>query len=73
MMEIKKVTARIPASTTNLGPGFDVLGLAVKLYSIIEGGLLTANVFCDKILSNAEILNVATEMKDIRIMLPLHF
>lgn len=29
----QKVTARIPASTTNLGPGFDVLGLALQLYS----------------------------------------
>ena len=31
----KKVTARIPASTTNLGPGFDVLGLALQLYSTV--------------------------------------
>ena len=31
----RKITARIPASTTNLGPGFDVLGLALKLYSTI--------------------------------------
>ncbi len=28
-------TARIPASTTNLGPGFDVLGLALQLYSTL--------------------------------------
>jgi len=28
-----KAIARIPASTTNLGPGFDVLGLALQLYS----------------------------------------
>ena len=31
-----KATARIPASTTNLGPGFDVLGLALQLYSTIS-------------------------------------
>lgn len=31
----RKITARIPASTTNLGPGFDVLGLALQLYSTI--------------------------------------
>ena len=31
----RKVTARIPASTTNLGPGFDVLGLALQLYSTV--------------------------------------
>ena len=29
-------TATIPASTTNLGPGFDVLGIAVSLYSQIS-------------------------------------
>ena len=32
----QKATARIPASTTNLGPGFDVLGLALKLYSTVS-------------------------------------
>ena len=30
-----KAIARVPASTTNLGPGFDVLGLALQLYSTI--------------------------------------
>lgn len=32
----RKAVARIPASTTNLGPGFDVLGLALQLYSTVE-------------------------------------
>ena len=32
----RKAVACIPASTTNLGPGFDVLGLALKLYSTIS-------------------------------------
>ena len=32
----QKITARIPASTTNLGPGFDVLGLALQLYSTVK-------------------------------------
>lgn len=31
----RKVTIRVPASTTNLGPGFDALGLALKLYSTV--------------------------------------
>lgn len=31
-----KAIACVPASTTNLGPGFDVLGLALKLYSTVE-------------------------------------
>ena len=29
-------TARIPASTANLGPGFDCLGLALDLYNTVE-------------------------------------
>ncbi len=32
----QKAIARIPASTTNLGPGFDVLGLALQLYSTVS-------------------------------------
>ena len=32
----RKATACIPASTTNLGPGFDVLGLALQLYSTVS-------------------------------------
>lgn len=32
----KKVRIRIPASTANLGSGFDVLGLALSLYNTIE-------------------------------------
>src|ERR1700736_1553280 len=30
-----KVTIRIPASTSNLGPGFDCLGLALRIYNSI--------------------------------------
>lgn len=128
----EKVIARIPASTTNLGPGFDVLGLALQLYSTVTlepsetdsevivigvdadkipstpehiafqavelvfkrsgtkrpngfklhidngipairglggsgtailGGLLTANVLCDRPFSDAELLNFATEIE----------
>jgi homoserine kinase len=33
---MKKVKVRVPATTANLGPGFDVLGMAVKLYNYIE-------------------------------------
>jgi len=35
-MDKMRAIARVPASTTNLGPGFDVLGLAVQLYSTVE-------------------------------------
>ncbi|MEV0251959.1 homoserine kinase [Nocardia sp. NPDC050712] len=30
------VTARVPASTANLGPGFDSLGMALGIYDVIE-------------------------------------
>lgn len=32
---MQQVTARIPASTSNLGPGFDCLGVALRLYDTI--------------------------------------
>ena len=33
---MNKVKVRIPATTTNLGPGFDCLGLALGLYNTVE-------------------------------------
>lgn len=30
------VTVRVPASTSNLGPGFDTLGVALKLYNFVR-------------------------------------
>jgi homoserine kinase len=31
--QMQKVTVRVPASTSNLGPGFDCLGIALRLYN----------------------------------------
>ncbi len=57
----KKATARIPASTTNLGPGFDVLGLALQLYSTVtlepsetKTEVVVSGVDTDKIQSTPE-------------------
>ncbi|HEY9678309.1 MAG TPA: homoserine kinase [Drouetiella sp.] len=36
----KQITVSVPASTANLGPGFDTLGLALSLYSRIKFTLL---------------------------------
>jgi len=36
MGDRKRVVVRVPASTANLGPGFDALGLALGLYNEIE-------------------------------------
>src|SRR3954468_21154450 len=30
---MQQVTVRVPASTSNLGPGFDCLGLALRIYN----------------------------------------
>ena len=56
-----KATARVPASTTNLGPGFDVLGLALQLYSKVtlettevETQVVVKGVDADKIPSTSE-------------------
>ena len=42
------VRVRVPATTANLGPGFDTLGLALKLYNEVEvretGGGLAVEV-----------------------------
>ena len=32
---IKSVTIRVPASTSNLGPGFDCLGVALRIYNFV--------------------------------------
>ena len=33
---MSKVRVTVPSSTTNLGPGFDVLGMALNLYNVFE-------------------------------------
>lgn len=35
-MEMTAVRVTVPASTANLGPGFDCLGMALNLYNIVE-------------------------------------
>ncbi|TGU60688.1 homoserine kinase, partial [Mesorhizobium sp. M00.F.Ca.ET.186.01.1.1] len=35
-MSSQRVKVTIPASTANLGPGFDALGMAFQLYSVVE-------------------------------------
>lgn len=33
---MRKITVKVPATSANLGPGFDVLGLALELYNEVE-------------------------------------
>ena len=35
-MEYRRVTVRVPATTANLGPGFDCLGLALGLWNMVR-------------------------------------
>jgi homoserine kinase len=35
MASLHSVTIRIPASTSNLGPGFDCLGVALRIYNLV--------------------------------------
>src|SRR5260370_36749492 len=35
MASVHSVTIRIPASTSNLGPGFDCLGVALRIYNLV--------------------------------------
>jgi homoserine kinase len=43
---MQQVTVRVPASTSNLGPGFDCLGVALRIYNDVtvrRGGTATKN------------------------------
>ncbi|MFF2093996.1 homoserine kinase [Paenibacillus sp. NPDC058174] len=42
---MKRVLVKVPASTANLGPGFDTLGMALSLYSWIEMSPATVTSF----------------------------
>ncbi len=35
LMIMREVTFRVPASTSNLGPGFDCLGVALRIYNFV--------------------------------------
>ncbi len=41
----KRVMVKVPASTANLGPGFDSLGMALSLYGWIELGVADATMY----------------------------
>jgi homoserine kinase len=38
------VTVRVPATSANLGPGFDALGLALSLYDVVEARVIPAGL-----------------------------
>ncbi|MGO4108051.1 homoserine kinase [Paenibacillus sp. YAF4_2] len=44
-MNNRRVIVKVPASTANLGPGFDTLGMALSLYSWIEMSAAEKTIF----------------------------
>ncbi|MDP9219663.1 MAG: homoserine kinase, partial [Actinomycetota bacterium] len=40
----KRCAVRVPATSANLGPGFDSLGLALGLYDVVEAEVLPAGL-----------------------------
>ena len=40
-----KISVKVPATTANLGPGFDCLGMALPIYNIIMQPLPAVKVF----------------------------
>ena len=41
------VRVQIPASTANMGPGFDCLGMALQLYNTVEMSLMKSGLYID--------------------------
>ncbi len=48
------VTVRVPASSANLGPGFDTLGLALTLYDEVTAEVLPSNLEIDVVGEGAD-------------------
>jgi homoserine kinase len=61
-MTNQKVRVRIPASTANLGPGFDTLGMALELYVWLDMGIAeSTNIY----LYGDQMRSVATDKKNL--------
>lgn len=53
MFMMNKVTVRVPASVSNLGPGFDCLGVALRLYNFVTATRATRRTALPRILDEA--------------------
>jgi homoserine kinase len=58
----QKVRVRIPASTANLGPGFDTLGMALELYAWMDMGIAESTIIH---LHGDQMRSVATDKKNL--------
>lgn len=43
-MDIKKVVVRVPATTANLGSGFDCLGMALEIYNVVTAQVMPSGL-----------------------------
>ena len=50
---VERVVVRVPATTANLGPGFDALGLALSLYNRFDVQLLPSGYEVETVSSAA--------------------
>ncbi len=57
----KEVRVRVPATTSNCGPGFDTLGMALTLYNTVSVRILTDNME----IKEADVSPMIREMQDI--------
>ena len=62
------VTVRVPATSANLGPGFDALGLALTLHDEVEARILPAGVSIEITGEGADLADVGEEHLVLRAM-----
>lgn len=60
---MKKIRLRVPASTSNIGPGFDTLGLALSCYNYIECEEISEGFHIEYKGESADTLNAASFKK----------
>jgi homoserine kinase len=59
-----QVSIRVPATTANLGPGFDTLGVALKLYNTVTLTLAAENSVLDPFMAEAAALFFKTTQQN---------
>ena len=62
------VRVRVPATSANLGPGFDALGLALTLHDEVEARILAAGVSIEITGEGADLADVGEEHLVVRAM-----
>jgi len=63
---MEQVTVRIPASTSNLGPGFDCLGVALRIYNVATVGRGGAGELSPMLAEAADLFFARAECRSFR-------